>query len=38
MLQRSHSIRTLQQHVLVTAAPQALTHARHTISHLLHRT
>ncbi|MGB7962974.1 MAG: hypothetical protein WCF12_08480 [Propionicimonas sp.] len=30
------SIRSLQQRVLVTAEQQALTNARHTMSHLLH--
>jgi 2,4-dienoyl-CoA reductase-like NADH-dependent reductase (Old Yellow Enzyme family) len=32
-----YSIRNLQHHVLVNAGQQALTNARHTISHLLHR-
>jgi 2,4-dienoyl-CoA reductase-like NADH-dependent reductase (Old Yellow Enzyme family) len=32
-----YSTRTLQQHVLVTAGQQALTNARHTITHLLRR-
>jgi hypothetical protein len=33
-----YSTRSLQQRVLVTAGQQALTNARHTINHLLHRT
>ncbi len=33
-----YSIRSLQQHMLVTFAQQALTNGRHTISHLLRRT
>jgi 2,4-dienoyl-CoA reductase-like NADH-dependent reductase (Old Yellow Enzyme family) len=32
-----YSMRNLQQRVLVNAGQQALTNARHTISHLLHR-
>ncbi|MGB7981785.1 MAG: hypothetical protein WCF36_13465 [Candidatus Nanopelagicales bacterium] len=33
-----YSIRNLQQHMLITAGQQALTNARHTITHLLQRT
>ena len=33
-----YSIRSLQQHMLVTVGQQALTNARHTITHLLRRT
>lgn len=34
----NYSVRNLQQHVLTMSAQQALTNARHTVSHLLHRT
>ena len=33
-----YSIRSLQQHMLVAAGQQALTNARHTVTHLLQRT
>ena len=33
-----YPIRSLQQHVLVTAGQQALTNARHTVSRVLRRT
>jgi hypothetical protein len=33
-----YSIRNLQQHMFITAGQQALTNARHTITHLLRRT